>query len=501
MTPVNVTREQLSVSTSRGMRSALLPATNFPDPWPGGSWRPRDILNMEMAASRSVLSMAAKYRADYLRNFYELGLRNATAPIPQGEAIAYLIPAGESRDEAVAKMVGLLAEQGVEVFRLDSELHVLKGARGQTPGQFPQGFTEGDDPLPMWSSVRRGERAFEEAPAGSYIVFVAQPTRNNVRALFEPQIYPERRDALGEAERPYDVAGWTLPMQMGVVTHALHSIQEPATARRLTLVREEAEVRADLGLQARKGTASPIVNPLKRTPRLALYKSRTASMDEGWTRYVFDTFNIPYQSLLDADVRAGDLRARYDVIILPSMRAREITEGRPAGSYPPEYTGGITQAGVANLRRFVETGGTLICFDAATEFAIQSFNLPLTNALAGLKTREFYAPGSIVSINLDNTHALAHGLPPRMDAYFINSAAFELTDPRRATVIARYGEEPSLLRSGWLLGANRLAGKAALVEVTHGRGRIILFGFRPQHRAQTWGTFPLIFNAIATAAP
>ncbi len=386
MTPVNVTREQLSVSTTRGMRSALLPATNFPDPWPGGWWRPRDIMNMELAASRSVLSMAAKYRADYLRNFYELGRLNATAPIPQGEAIAYLIPAGESADEAVAKMLGLLVEQGVEVFRLDSELHVSKGARSQTPGQFPQGFIDTDDPLPMWSTVKRGERAFEEAPAGSYIVFVAQPTRNNVRALFEPQNYPERRDALGEAERPYDVAGWTLPMQMGVVTHALRAIKESAEAMRLTLIHEEALVRTDLGLRARKGTASPIVNPLKRPLRLALYKSWTANMDEGWTRYVFDTFNVPYQSLLDADVRAGDLRVRYDVIILPSMRARQIIEGHPAGSYPPQFTGGITQAGVLNLRRFVETGGTLICLDAATEFAIQSFNLPLTNALAFYET-------------------------------------------------------------------------------------------------------------------
>lgn len=500
MTPINITREQLSQSTTRGMRSALLPATNFPDPWPGGLWRPRDIMNLELAASRAVLSLAAKYRADYVRNFYELGRTNVSAPIPQGEPIAYLIPAGQSRDEAVAKMVTALVEQGVEVFRLDSELHVLAGARSKEQGELPPGFRE-DDALPSMQTRMFGQDArFREAPASSYIVFVAQPTRANVRALFEPQNYPDRRGAGGEAERPYDVAGWTLPMQMGVETLALKAIKEPAAQRRLTLIHDEAEVRTDLGLPARKGMASPIANPLPRPVKLALYKSWTGSMDEGWTRYVFDTFNVPYHSLRDQEIRDGNLRAKYDVIILPSMRVREIVEGNAAGSYPPELTGGITEAGVKNLARFIEDGGTLICLGDATELAIKRFNLPLRNVLEGLKTSEFYAPGSILRIYLDNTHPIAKGLPSQMDAYFINSAAFEVTDPQRVRVIARYAEESQVLRSGWLLGASRLAAKAALVEVPQGRGRVILFGFRPQHRAQTWGTFPLLFNAIAAGA-
>ena len=498
MTPINVTREQLALSTARGMLSALNRATNFPDPWPGGVWRARDIMNLEMAASRAVLSLAAKYRADYVRNFYELGRANLLTPIPQGEPIAYLIPAGQGNDEAVAKMVSTLTEQGVEVFRLDTELHVAHGARSKEQGRLPPGFVEDDEAQPTWRIKKNADANFQEAPAGSYIVFVAQPTRSNVRALFEPQNYPERRGAGGEAERPYDVAGWTLPMQMGVETLALKAIKESAAARRLTLVPDEAEVRRDLGLPARSGTTSPIANPLKRPVRLALYKSWTTNMDEGWTRYVFDTFNVPYQSLLDKEVREGNLGAKYDVIILPSMRAHEIVEGNPPASYPAEFTGGITEAGVANLRRFVEEGGTLICFDHATEFAIKRFNLPLTNALEGLRNSEFYAPGSILSIKLDDSHVIASGLPSRMDAYFVNSAAFDVTDTVRARIIARYDEAPLVLRSGWLLGANRLAGKAALVEVSQGRGRVILFGFRPQHRAQTWGTFPLLFNVIAS---
>jgi hypothetical protein len=497
MTPINVTREQLSQSSSRGMRSALTPATNFPDPWPGGLWRPRDIMNLEMTASRAVLSMAAKYRADYVRNFYEMGRANSFAPVAQGEPLAYLIPAGQGRDEAVAKMVGALVEQGIEVFRLDSELHIPVNSRSISSVGIPPHPVQGDQPDPSTRTAKNTDPNFHEVPAGSYLILAAQPTRSNVRALLEPQNYPDRRGPGGEAERPYDVAGWTLPMQMGVETLALTAIKEEAAARKLSLVKDEAEVRKDLGLPPRIAMLSPIVNPVRRKVRLGLYKSWTASMDEGWTRYIFDTFNVPYRSLLDKEVREGNLRAKFDVIVLPSMRPREIVEGNQPGSYPAEYTGGIGDVGVRNLARFVEDGGTLICFDAATELAIKRFNLPLTNPLEGLRNNEFYAPGSILSIYLDPSQPLAQGVPWRMDAYFINSSAFEVMDAERVRVVARYAEESAVLRSGWLLGATRVAGLAALVEVPSGRGRYILFGFRPQHRGQTWGTLPLLFNAIA----
>jgi hypothetical protein len=172
-----------------------------------------------------------------------------------------------------------------------------------------------------------------------------------------------------------------------------------------------------------------------------------------------------------------------------------MVEGNEPGSYPAEFTGGITEAGVESLRRFVTEGGTLICFDASTEMAIKRFNLPLRNVLENLKTSVFYGPGSILGLELDTTHPVARGLPRDLNAYFINSSAFEVTDPGRVRIIARYSSD-NVLRSGWLLGEDRIKGKVALAEVQMGRGRVILFGFRPQHRGQTWGTFPLIFRAV-----
>ena len=234
-----------------------------------------------------------------------------------------------------------------------------------------------------------------------------------------------------------------------------------------------------------------------RPARVALYKSWTGSMDEGWTRYVFDTFNVAYATLRDAEIRAGRLHERHDVIILPSQSARDIIEGRAAGTAPEQFTGGITAAGVKNLREFVAAGGTLVCFDASTELAIKQFDLPLRNVLEGVKSSEFYGPGSVVGIEVDTAHTLARGLQRATNAYFINSRAFEVTDTTRVRIVARYAER-DVLRSGWLLGEKLIAGKTALAEVPFERGRIILFAFRPQHRAQTWSTFPFIFNALGS---
>jgi hypothetical protein len=486
MTPVNITREQLLKATSRGMPTALSAATNFPDPWPGGRWRPRDIMEMEMVASRAVLSMAAKYRSEYLRNYHELGRRSVETKAAPGEPLAFLIPAGQGNDESIAKLTGALTEQGVEVHRLEQELH------GITASQV-LATTNGKRRVELVNASTK----LEEIPAGSYIVFLDQPFQANVRALFELQVYPDRLTPQGEAERPYDVAGWTLPLQMGIETKVVTRLRESAAQRRLTLIRDEREVRRDFGLREHNGSASPVGNPLKRPVRLALYKGWVDSMDEGWTRYVFDTFNIAYDSLRDADVRRGNLRGKYDVIVLPSQRMKEIIEGNQPKSYPAEYVGGITEAGVENLRRFVEEGGTLICFGSSTELAIKRFNLPVKNVLENLRSSVFYCPGSILGLEVDTTHPVARGLSRDVNAYFINSAAFEVTaDDPRVRVIARYASN-NLLRSGWLLGEDKLKGTVALAEVTQGRGRVILFGFRPQHRGQTWGTFPFIFNAIS----
>jgi len=489
MSPTTITAEQLSKSSSRGMPTAL-PAssqTNFPDPWPGGTWRPRDIMGMELTASRAVLSLVAKYRERYLRNFYELGKANIAATAAPGEPVAYLIPAGQSRDENIAKMIGALVEQGVEVFRLERELHATLGAQVI---QRVRAITRGVAyTIPGGIGVTPS-LTLQEVPAGSYIVFLNQPYRRNVLALFEPQVYPNRMTATGEAERPYDVAGWTLPMQMGVESLAVISLHEPVSERRLTLIKSENDVRRDVGLPMATGEKSPITNPVRTSVRIAIYQGPRGNMDEGWTRFVFDTFNVPFKSVRNNGLQ--DLEKRFDVVVLPSERIRATADAEAE-----EALGGIAPSGLEALQAFVAKGGTLICFDGSCGLVIKQFKLPLRNVLEGLRSSQFYCPGSILRLQVDTSHPIARTMAKEVDAYFINSSAFEATDPNQVRVIASYAKD-DLLRSGWLLGEDRLKDKIALAEVSVGKGRVILFGFRPQHRGQTWGTFPFIWNAINT---
>ena len=492
MTPTTVNREQLSRSSTRGMRNATESSTNFPDPWPAGAWRPRDIMNMEMIATRAVLSMAAKFRGDYLRNFFELGRKAVETPIGSDEPLAYLIPAGQGRDEYLAKMIETLVGQGIEVYRLDQELHLTHG---------PQLLQRTNAPTEKLGTYRTviDKPMTMEVPLGSYIVFLNQPQRSNVLALFTPQMYPNRLTPQGEAERPYDVAGWTLPLQMGLDAPAVTAIKETPSERKLTLVKDCATVRADLALAPKKGDESPIKNPVRQAVRVGIYRPWSSNMDEGWTRFVFDTFNVPYSSVRDADVRQGGLNSKFDVLILTSQTSAQILGGNAAGTAPVEFTGGITEAGVNHLKEFVNQGGMLVCFDNACDLAIKQLNLPIKNVLDGVRSSDFYCPGSILALDVDNKHPFAAGVPATLPAYFINSSAYALTSTdANVRVVARYAKE-NVLRSGWLLGEDKLRGQIALAEVNAGKGRVVLFGFRPQHRGQAWGTLPLIWNVLSSA--
>jgi hypothetical protein len=227
----------------------------------------------------------------------------------------------------------------------------------------------------------------------------------------------------------------------------------------------------------------------------------TLSSGEGW-----GAGSLRYSSIEDRDIRQGQLIARFETILVPDEPAATILNGHKAGTMPPEYTGGLGQAGVNALREFVEQGGTLVCLNRASSFAIEQFKLPVRDVVAKVSEKEFFVPGSILRIQLDTTSPIAQGMPKESIAWVEDSPVFEVIRDKRGSaseapaadvrVIARYPADKNPLLSGWLLGENRIRGKAALVEVTLGKGRIILFGFRPQYRGQSLATYPLFFNAI-----
>ncbi len=465
MTPVNITKERLEKGRGvRGLANPLQTATNFPDAWEGGLWRPKDIQNIELIASRALLSLSAKYRPRYLQNFYNLNSRAISGEGYSDHPLAYLIPAGQPNEENISRMLEILMAQGIEVYKMTKELHLTLA-----------------------------DKTNHEHPLGSFLIFLNQSQRNNVQTLFERQVYPHRLNANGEAEVPYDVAGWTLPLQMGVESLAVTGINETESERKLQKINNINEVRQQLNLQPAKEPFAKIANPIKNQAKLGLYKSWSSSMDEGWTRLVLDNFQIPYTSVRDADVKGGNLN--YEAISLPSDSEREITNGLNKDRYPEEIAGGIGEKGIENLKKYVENGGTLICFDASCELVINKFGLPIKNVLKGLTRKDFYCPGSILQLEVDTSNPLAKGLRKDTAAYFTNSSAFEITDKGKVKSIAKYAEKDTLM-SGWLLGEKYLSGKTALAQATYGKGKIILFAFRPQHRGQSWGTFPFIFNAL-----
>jgi hypothetical protein len=465
MSPVTITPEELRrFRGTRGLASLADTATNFPDAWPGGVWRPKDIADIEMSASRSILSLAAKYRPRYLRNFYDYG--RANLELKPNEPLAYIVGAGQPNAETISRFLEVLMAQGIEVHRMTAELHL---------------------------KMTKEAPEFHEMPSSSFLIYVNQPQKNNILSLFERQMYPDRRNANGEAEVPYDVAGWTLPLQMGIEYEEVWAIREEAPRQVLSQLQSINEARAVLNLAPSSAPFARIANPLRTNPRIGLYKGFTSSMDEGWTRFVLDTFQVPFRSVADAQMRRG--LTDYDVIILPADSENTILNGLSRDRYPDEFAGGIGEAGVENLKNFVDRGGRLICFDDSCEMVIRRLNLPVRNMLSGLTRAQFYNPGSIVSIDLDVRNPLARGMRRNAAAYFANSSAFEVADPSYAKVVARYAASNALL-SGWMVGEKNLHGKGALVEAPYGKGSIVLFGFRPQHRGQSWGTLPLIFNAL-----
>lgn len=453
-TPVTVFFDSLRPGPGVDPRTA---SWNFVAPWPGGRWTLADIVRYQTAGAMAMLDQVARYRDEWLRGFFGVGLR-AVRGRPDWP-YAFVIPTANQDQTALATMLEILRHGQVEV------------RSALAP------FTIGRD----------------RYSPGTYVVVMRQPYASFAKTLLERQAYPDLREYPGgPPKRPYDVTAHTLPLLLGLRVITLPESLPVALS---------APVAAPAPIFRAPGLSSASGRLPRGAPRIGLYRSYTAPMDEGWTRWLLDTYGIPYESLVDSTVRAGNLGARLDAIVLPDDSARAIMDGLSPRRYPARFAGGLGTPGTQALKDFVDGGGTLIALNDACAFAIAALELPVVDALHGLSNREFYAPGSIFRLRLDPDHPLAEGVPAETIAWFESGPAFEVRDPSRVRVVGRYPAAPGdVLLSGWILGAGQIAGKAALVEVRRGRGRVILFGFRPQYRGQSQATFPLFFNALRTSA-
>jgi hypothetical protein len=226
---------------------------------------------------------------------------------------------------------------------------------------------------------------------------------------------------------------------------------------------------------------------------------------------------VPYKSIMDAEIKAGDLESKYDTIILPADSIAAMTGERPPAGQggpgagvgfggpdntPAEYRSGFGAEGVKALEAFVQKGGTLLTFAQSGDLPIQRFGLPLRNVVQGLPSKAFWSPGSTLRVTFNNTNPLAYGMPSEGLALFMaGGQVYEVTSTTNSQdveVLTTYVDR-DILQSGWLLGEQVIAKKAAAVSVKHGAGKVVLIGFRPQHRDQTHGTFKMVFNALLNA--
>ncbi|MGA9836752.1 MAG: hypothetical protein WBQ26_05515, partial [Gemmatimonadaceae bacterium] len=230
-------------------------------------------------------------------------------------------------------------------------------------------------------------------------------------------------------------------------------------------------------------------------PRIAVYKPWTASMDEGWTQWLLDQYEFKYSVLTNADIQAGDLNARFDVILIASDSPRSIMDGYAHGTVPPRYEGGLGAVGVGALDDFVIAGGTLVTLNASAQFAIDQLHLPVRNVVGDLQRKDFFASGSILRVTADPAHPVMAGMPAQADVFFDDSPVFTTLTGFAGSALATYQTAGSPLRSGYLLGEKYLQGYAAALDVQHGKGHVVLVGFRPQWRGQPVGTYRVVLNA------
>ena len=420
--------------------------------WQGGAWTIGDIVRYQTAASWALLAQAADDRALWLSSFSAVQRHSVQGRGATGRndwPATLVIPAQPARDTAVNFALRILQRGQVEIRRAS---------------------------VPFTASGRT-------FPAGSYLISTAQPYGGFAKTLLENQHYPDLHEYPGgPPKRPYDVVAHTLPLLFGF---DVASLPDPVTVEATPL----APVRAT------PWVAAGLSNSKAR--RIAIFANLTPSMDEGWTRWIFDQYKIPFTTISARDIRAGNLAARFDAIIIPDQQARAIAGG-PTDAYPDSLKGGVGAPGAAALGAFVDNGGTVVAFNEASNYAIDALQLPVKNELAGIRSNDFYAPGSILRVVLDRSNPLAAGYTaPEQMVWFEGSPAFTVTDSARASVVARYpAASVDPLMSGWLLGGPKLAGKAAMVDVRRGKGHVVLFGFRPQYRAQTMATYPLLWNAL-----
>lgn len=515
---------------------------NFPNPWPGGWWRLGDIVDYEMAIAEGLLDCCARHSERFLKNYYSMG-RKAVEKGKTEAPYGFVIPADQRDPATAARMIEALMLGGIEVHRASNDFVIgdrifKKGSHVIRLDQPYRAYAKDLLEIQEYPDIRASEKEDFVRPydmTGWTFWMQMGVDCHQIDEPFEAELTLLDTPPYPSVEIPDKWPGWwglaLDPVENGSYAAVFSLLADGFEVRRIdeeTSVEETGKssiltagaflvpyrkglerAAAELGkkhhaifmpLPSEPSAAARKLEPVK----IALYKPWLASMDEGWTRYLFDTHAVPYENVANEHIKEGKI-GKYDILILPSIGKDIIKDGRHSGEYarffrplPPEYAGGIEDEGVENIKEFVEGGGTLLCLGESCEFAIEALELPVTDALEDANIDDFYCPGSILKVSFKQGHPITYGMPDDGYIFFTRNAAFRTRVPFgkfERTVLASYTEKQPLA-SGLLIGPEKLHRRAALVEMNYDKGKAVLFGFRPQHRCQTAGTYKLIFNAL-----
>lgn len=503
--------------------STRIPSVSYPDPYRGGEWHMSQSCGYVSSTSFAMLDLAAEKRTEWLYGMY----RMASSAVAAGADETYVVPLDQADAPTAVKLVNTLRHGGVEVeqavapFAVGSRTYpagsfLIRGAQAFRPYLTdllnPQVYPERracdtcplDEPyditgytLSMQMGVTVDKVASRVSARTRPVTWASVPSGvvsgvSGAAWALDPRVNDSFAavNALQKKGVSLSRANSAVTTDFGSLPAGAFLVPQSASNRALL-----GSLAAQLGLTVGSVVALPSSAEPVRAPRIALYQAwNSGAYDEGWTRYVFDTFGFSYTRLHDADIRAGGLADRFDAIVLPDASYNSMRNGNAAGSMPPEYTGGMTAAGVANLDAFVKAGGTLVAMDSATQLPVQGFGLPVRDVTSGVPDSQLYIPGSVLNVDVDSSQPLAYGMPEKGFAFFSDSPAFELSSGA-GTTAAKYPSS-ELLASGWILGEPILAGRTAVADVPRGDGHVALLGFRTQHRAQAHGTYKLLFNAL-----
>jgi hypothetical protein len=520
----------------------------YPSPWKGGWWRLRDAVDYCLTASMAVLDVASKFRKELLLNKYKMGLE-VMDRFSKEPPFAWIIPESQLDPGNMALLLNRMILLGIDVYK-STEAFSCDGI------SYPAGtylipmtqpfalfiknvFEEQHYPdlrkyPDLWQGLVQSRR-IEGAPFETYdmmgwtlpyqfgIKVFAANTPVKINMALQQEVKPSVGEISGSAKFAYLISHETNASFVatnrilnagGKVQWAkkAFSVQGKNFSEGTVVVPAQSvspafmeKLAKELNLEITGISENPKVEAYTlKKPRVGVYQSWGTSEEEGWTRLVLEQHEFPYTSLHDADIRAGNLNASFDVIVLPDMwRPEFVIDGHPLGTMPPKYVGGITVNGLRNLKQFAEGGGTLVFVNSICNLATDNFEVPARNVLKKVKREEFVCDGSILRMEFDTKHPVAYGMPKEGAAVFALGCAFDILPSFEAKKepksVAKFPAENPLM-SGWIYGDSLIRQKSAVLDVPYGNGKIILLGFPVTFRGQPRGTFKLLFNSLLYGA-